>query len=53
MKYTALLLSLLVLTVPFIMAQEITFEEYPNNPVLDPTTRAYYPSVIFDINKFS
>lgn len=53
MKYIAIVLTLLVLTVPFIIAQEITFEEYPNNPVLDPTTRAYYPSVIFDINKFS
>lgn len=46
-------LSLLVLTVPFIMAQEITFEEYPNNPVFDSAPKAYYPTVIFDINKFS
>ena len=54
MKYISLFLTLLLLlTVPLVIAQEITLEEYPNNPVFDPATRAYYPSVIFDINKFS
>lgn len=53
MKYISLFLSLLVLTVPLVNAQQITLEEYPNNPVFDPVTRAYYPTVLFDINKFS
>jgi len=53
MKYIAIVLTLLVLTVPFIMAQEITFEEYSKNPVFDSAPKAYYPTVIFDINKFS
>jgi len=53
MKYIGLFLSVLLLTFPMVMAQEITFEEYSKNPVFDPSMRAYYPSVIFDINKFS
>jgi hypothetical protein len=53
MKYVSVFLMILIFNVPFFMAQEITLEEYPNNPVFDPATRAYYPTVIFDINKFS
>lgn len=53
MKYTIFFLLLIVLFAPLASAQDITFEEYGNNPVFDPVTRAYYPTVIFDINKFS
>ncbi|HOE92464.1 MAG TPA: hypothetical protein PKY52_01325 [Methanofastidiosum sp.] len=53
MKYTAIILSLFIFITPFVLAQEIKFEEYSHNPVFDPTMRAYYPSVIFDSNKFS
>ncbi|MDY1591797.1 MAG: hypothetical protein RBS85_06515 [Methanofastidiosum sp.] len=39
MKYTMFFLLVIVLFVPLALAQEITFEEYPNNPVFDPDTR--------------
>jgi len=53
MKYTIFFLLLIVLFAPLASAQEITFEEYPNNPAFDPAMRAYYPTVLFDKNKFS
>lgn len=59
MKYIVIILSILLINVPFITAQNIIFEEYPNNPVFvnddsfDPTMRAYYPTVAFDINRFN
>ncbi|NPV51129.1 MAG: hypothetical protein HPY60_08055 [Candidatus Methanofastidiosum sp.] len=53
MKYTSFFLMILLFNIPFFMAQDISFDEYPSNPVFDPATRAYYPTVIFDINKFS
>ncbi|NYT13745.1 MAG: hypothetical protein GKC01_04455 [Candidatus Methanofastidiosa archaeon] len=53
MKYISFFLMILLFNIPFFMAQDISFDEYPSNPVFDPATRAYYPTVIFDINKFS
>ena len=38
---------------PIGWAQEwIQWIEHPDNPVLDPDSRAYYPCVVYDMNMF-
>ena len=48
------LLLIFLLATPVCYAQDwITWVEHPDNPVLDPDTRAYYPCVVFDASLFS
>lgn len=53
MNYTVFFFIVLVLFAPLVSAQDIEFQEYGKNPVFDPLTRAYYPTVLFDKNRFS
>lgn len=39
---------------PCVLSQEwISWVEHPDNPVLDPVSRAYYPCVVYDVDMFS
>ena len=54
MKKGILVLIVIVTMVsPVCWAQNwITWIEHPDNPVLDPVSRAYYPCVVFDMDMF-
>jgi hypothetical protein len=52
-KVLLVLIILVSISTPFVSGQDwISWTEHPDNPVLDPDSRAYYPCVVYDVNMF-